>query len=381
MSEATKLPPIRTFPEHGLGFTGKFRTLLPENLSTSSPSFLPECRITPFSNLRTPAELKDDEKSSKRDQPVDYVLFYIHGIGSTFESLQKTQRNFQRNLDNVAAKYFSKSHIVCHVEAINWKDQVEKLQDEMIARCLYHHSDDVTNWRNHGHRYLMDIGFAMIPHRKHFMVNFVGNYINNKMDELKSEDPIIFRNSQCVLVGFSLGTVITHELLMNQKANFFEQSTKTDFIPRNFHAAEDKSPSDAKIVQLKYPVHSVYFCGSPVAAFLSLASDKPRFTLPLKIPRFYNIFDPRDPVAFRLEPLFYDDQDPDFTTPLPLAKLKQFKRGFTMEGENSKRRRIDFILKRTTKVEFITPLTMLYSHAGYTSDPSVGYFIISGLLK
>lgn len=62
--------------------------------------------------------------------------------------------------------------------------------------------------------------------------------------------------------------------------------------------------------RLEFPVYSVFFFGCPLAAFYVLHQTKyPKLLLPQGT-RVYNVYHPHDPVAFRLEPLYYTVVEP-----------------------------------------------------------------------
>jgi len=93
------------------------------------------------------------------------------------------------------------------------------------------------------------------------------------------------RNARVSIAGHSLGSVIAYDVL-------------TGF-------GRDGGLS------LEFEVDNFFLWGSPLAAFVSIADKEQqsgKFVLPGRT-NTYNMFHPHDPVAFRLEPLYYHNED------------------------------------------------------------------------
>ena len=223
---------------------------------------------------------------------------------------------------------------------------------------------------------LSDVMFYMVPWRRARIQKIAADLINEKMAQLRKNFPRKFKKSKISLIGYSLGSVIVHDILSQQPDSL-----------------EFPGP-----LTLSFPVYSCYLLGSPLSTFLSLNlgenAPPPRLELPNKLEKFFNIFDPNDPIAFRQEPLFFGEPVSNCAPPVPLPTWKSptgviKKSGCTVAMDQSggtipPKRRIDFVIQRKTrildrvKLEGV-PLALKDGHFSYFTDRDVALFILRTL--
>ncbi len=175
---------------------------------------------------------------------------------------------------------------------IEWFDAVRSAdsQDDLMRRIQRVTLPTVPMFRNLANDCVLDILLYMNPRYRQKIVEAVATRINAAYATFCQHNPG-FAGKKVSLVGHSLGSVILFDLLAHQ------QGHENDPV---------LSPLDAHITypQLTFPVDVFLTLGSPIGMFLCVREQElpPTFRFPT-VARFYNVFHPFDPIAYRLEPL------------------------------------------------------------------------------
>ncbi|CAK0796746.1 unnamed protein product [Prorocentrum cordatum] len=216
--------------------------------------------------------------------PVTHIIFVVHGMGATEEGLRKNVRDLSAGLSAMQKYWFWHTNINTHVEMIDWKSTVKATQNSIFERIT---PGDARSTRMTLNATLSDVIFYKTPHHRSKIHDTVAQKMNTRIRMLRSETSGRFAESRVSIVGHSLGSVIAHDVLTR--------------------AGGDEASA------LEFEVDSFFLWGSPLAAFVSISdaettAGQGKFTLPNTL-GVYNVFHPHDPVAFRLEPLFYHDEE------------------------------------------------------------------------
>ena len=311
---------------------------------------------------------------------VDFVFFYVHGIGGTEETLNESLRRLDEMLTFVKEQWFWPVNCEMKVELINWKNAFSEEQESIFEKIKPVKQNKNSHDRLSAARHKLNITFAdilyyMVPNRRAGIIRIVADRMNQKMAQMRAASPSKYRNSKIVLIGYSLGSVILHDLLM-------------------------MNLDPASTVRINFPVHALYLLGSPLSVVLSVRNEldtPPRLTLPHHVQRYYNIYDPNDPVAFRQEPLFFGDEVdecapavllPVFDNPSnekrPADQLQRFdEEAVPLSGMLAYSRRLDYSLNVPLAGDTMSSLMpavalaapMMQAHASYTQSRDVGLFI------
>ncbi|EZG78306.1 DDHD domain protein [Gregarina niphandrodes] len=162
---------------------------------------------------------------------------------------------------------------------------------------------------------VVDVMFYLTPRYGGYMATQVGRLLNQRVRDLRTSACGRFRHSEIVLVGHSLGSVLLYELLSGRplRAQLWDSVDADDvslFPDQTLPAKPDCAGAT-----LDFDVNHVFLWGSPLSSFLVLKNDKsltPAGPLSLgrhRHTRIYNIFHRSDPIATRIEPVFYRDKD------------------------------------------------------------------------
>ncbi|XP_063718412.1 phospholipase DDHD1-like isoform X2 [Symsagittifera roscoffensis] len=282
------------------------------------------------------------ENASVTDQvpPVDHVLFLVHGIAQrttaeiNIEAIAKNQvHHMCTSTRNLVAKYqkelypnFSSNRV--EFLPIEWRSKI-KLDEGVLDSVTLRKMRRI---RELGNASVLDVLFYTSPLYTEEILDTVVKEIHRQYNLFIEYNPEFVKNGGKVsLIGHSLGSVICYDILRNYR-------TMDDFVANLQNEAmansSQPSPEVAKYFELKkqllqleqsiakpyydsfgprslpFNVENYYAVGSPLGCFLALRGIKPSQNgsienlLPKNAAkRFYNLFHPYDPVAFRLEPL------------------------------------------------------------------------------
>ena len=141
------------------------------------------------------------------------------------------------------------------------------------------------------------------------MIDIVGNEMNVVVQKFRA---LTGFNGQISLLAHSLGSVISWDILANQRS-------ETDLpqhppLPlsnlKSFSKSEQVEKMSSPYPHLQFKVSNTFMIGSPVAVFLMLRNQHEPLQEDYSLPgcnRVFNIFHPYDVVAYRLEPLLHKE--------------------------------------------------------------------------
>ena len=200
---------------------------------------------------------------------------------------------------------------------------------------------------------LMDVLFFMSPEHHDVIIDMVVSEMNFVVDRFRKMTGF---DGDVSIVGHSLGSIITWDILDNQRGfrdslqrtgriGFRERSSSSTFPGENETQVPDLTVPDvgSSVVneqgqesteaathdiehvehqgralsvpkeealpdypQLDFNVDNAFMLGSPIAVFLMIRNQRNPLPLEFKLPgcsQIFNIFHPLDPVAYRIEPL------------------------------------------------------------------------------
>lgn len=282
---------------------------------------------------------------------VDNIIFIVHGVGTGDSSLATSAEKFRQTLDTVKEKSFKSAACETHVEVINWKSDIKAEQKSLLDRLKPAASGDVNDLRDMLNSAAADIMYYLTPWRKEALVANVTNKLNTAYSNLLESDPSRFRGAKVALVAHSLGSLIVYDILSSD-------SDKT----------------------LTFPVDFVFAWGSPLAAYLSMKSaNNDKINLPTKMGRYFNIYHPLDPLAFRQEAIFFGEE-PQQAMQLRKWFTSPFRKQPKPDDLYDVTPRIDYVLPSSIyDAVGITEVLMIKSHSSYWASTDIALHILSKL--
>jgi hypothetical protein len=181
---------------------------------------------------------------------------------------------------------------------------------------------------------LLDVLYFMSPEHHDIIIDIVVKEMNFVVEKFRT---LTGFDGDISLVGHSLGSIITWDILDNQRNNASLMSTQPTMQPRveeeeespevlgtsnNSETAptgdecctdpesspehEENHRTSSAYPQLSFNVDNAFMLGSPLAVFLMIRNQRKPLSADFTLSgcsRVFNIFHPYDPVAYRIEPL------------------------------------------------------------------------------
>ncbi|GBE60177.1 DDHD domain-containing protein [Babesia ovata] len=236
-----------------------------------------------YERLREKLHLSNHDNASD----VDFIIFMLHGIGSNSNVLSADYRMIKYSLSSIKRHWFYQDKLRTHVHLLDWKRHISDAQS-----MLFDHTYITTakETRRVITSHIMDIGFYLNPRYCDFLLENIVADLDGEISRLRHHPSGKFRNSKIAIVGYSLGSLILHEILCGNPGR-----------------ASNLRPEDRP--KLKNKVDYMFCVGSPLSCFMIFQSPQYMATgmcMPEGV-ESYNIFHPYDPVAYRWERLIYRD--------------------------------------------------------------------------
>ncbi|KAK4536014.1 hypothetical protein CDCA_CDCA07G2039 [Cyanidium caldarium] len=227
--------------------------------------------------------------------PPKHLICIVHGIGSDEERLRKNLKNFHDALDDVMQRtlpdvisHFRFKTIYCH-----WRAALKRLQVYRRMTQLNPLGDrSPSRMRTLINTKLMDILFYLTPRIRRFIQCEVVRQLNDEYARFVQRYPEF--EGEVSLIGHSLGSVISYELLVKQ-------------------VLSDPALLEQEGLRLHFRVSTLFLTGSPLGHVLNV-DDELHATIGRWPFRLVNIINPSDPAACRIEPLV----DPAFADVPPV---------------------------------------------------------------
>ncbi|KAI8889129.1 hypothetical protein K501DRAFT_239483 [Backusella circina FSU 941] len=140
--------------------------------------------------------------------------------------------------------------------------------------------------------YLADVLFYFSKDKGQQIIDNITNLFNTSYLNFMEKHPDF--NGKIIILGYSLGGLITWDILAHQKTP-------------NEDEVSDYQKLDVDFPKLEFKPHYFFGLGSPIGAVLTFRGQSPTLYRPEPDIHFENIFHPFDPLGYRIEPLFSDD--------------------------------------------------------------------------
>eukprot|EP00815_Leptocylindrus_aporus_P009464 CAMPEP_0116056678 /NCGR_PEP_ID=MMETSP0322-20121206/4157_1 /TAXON_ID=163516 /ORGANISM="Leptocylindrus danicus var. apora, Strain B651" /LENGTH=658 /DNA_ID=CAMNT_0003540541 /DNA_START=143 /DNA_END=2119 /DNA_ORIENTATION=+ len=339
----------------------------------------------------------EEEEMLDKNAPPSHLIFVIHGIGEamfsrsevSLPSLVDEVNRFRTSLHKAQFKKWQQEKSEALVSGqkepalprrievlpIEWYDQIHSDSKPLMKSLKATTIQSISSLRAIANDVIFDVMMYLTPQFAQETLECVTGQISDIYDKfLKVHKHFLRDGGKCSIIGHSLGSVITWDLLANLKIHkegttaYQKRSTglsldticgrSSDVLPDQTNTLLKPSPSWGPTLQssfgktIPFEPDFVILAGSPVGMFLTLRGahesfDQLRvrskaksvadslsddegdeahgedsnfetnddevspFTLPCK--SLYNIFHPSDPVAYRIEPLLLpvDSKIPD----------------------------------------------------------------------
>ena len=314
----------------------------------------PKLWITPIvSNVNLDVPVAPPPPVVEIEANPNHLILVVHGVNGSEDALDRNLTQMRASFAQVRDRWFPDSKENVHIEMINWKSAVIELQSSIFEKITPRHvAFESRMFINYS---ISDVAFYLTPSHQTMIQNVVSEMLNNRVKNFKKVS----------LVGYSLGSLIIHDLL------------------------------NSAVSPLHFDVSHVFFWGSPLAAYLSvkdLEYQSGKFVLPNRFPIF-NIYHPHDPVAFRIEPLFYylDSELADSEIVLNWETNKKIHISKTSLWNtiigSSKisasplipHRRLDFVIQESLAENLNHQYSMLHAHYSYWGSRDVAFFMLKKL--
>ncbi|GAB9465698.1 Phospholipase [Globisporangium polare] len=329
----------------------------------------------------------EDLPITLRLSPINHLVFVIHGIGQhiDFKEGELKSWNGQAGLDGgnhsfrdlyrtMLETMFRDIPVALEMQSIEWHEDLHEptgLDNIFDLIC----PEGSAGIREFSKETLMDVLYYLSPRYGQLIIDSVTQQLNQKYHVFMEEHP--GWDGKVSIFAHSLGSVITYDLLT--------------------HEAGERSKSGVFFPGLEFEVENFFGAGSPVPVFIlsrgDLNIDEGRFTPGIKMPkcqRYFNIFHPIDPIAYRVEPLI--KQEMHDKAPVQLIQAHAV-RGFTF-GKIQEMwesltapvhgfpHRLDYVMKRRKREQGMMEIAFASaSHSSYWMSEDVVLFTIMQICK
>ncbi|XP_052001545.1 phospholipase DDHD1 isoform X1 [Xyrauchen texanus] len=279
------------------------------------------------------------EEASLDDKPpqTTHIVFVVHGIGQKMDKdrIIKNTGMLREAVRKMEEKHFTKQRQE-HVEflPVEWRSKLA-LDGDTVESIT---PDKVRGLRDLLNSSAMDIMYYTSPLYRNEITKGLTQELNRLYSLFCSRNPGFERRGGKVsIISHSLGCVITFDIMTGWDPVRFclqehQEQLEGEDLPwasyEERHLLEEVQLTKQRLQELqdqlqglkasnlgpsptlKFKVENFFCMGSPLAVFLALRGIRPGNTgfqdhiMPKSIcQRFFNIFHPTDPVAYRLEPL------------------------------------------------------------------------------
>jgi hypothetical protein len=265
-----------------------------------------------------------------------------------------------------------------HFEVIEWHECLHITLDKNMEKITL---PGIPLLREFVNENLLDVLYFMSPVYNQKIIYSVTNSLNIKYQEFRAKNKSFTSNKICI-VGHSLGSIISWDILTHQNPN----------LPPEAHLKDIIFP------KLDFTCKYLFGLGSPIGLFLTARGIEPQSLLYKDLPfNYYNISHPYDVVAYRVEPIllgevyaslncvqmpYYKNNGQTTFTSLhekitsfarPLFKQLELIDSKTMSQDVTIR--YDFSLQETLFEHFNDYLMSIATHLQYWENKDVVYFI------
>mmetsp|Transcript_25316 Transcript_25316/g.17898 ORF Transcript_25316/g.17898 Transcript_25316/m.17898 type:complete len:157 (-) Transcript_25316:794-1264(-) len=141
-----------------------------------------------------------------------YLIFCVHGIGTTDEYQEKNITDFRKCVRKILTEGHYKSKYDFEIQMIDWKNVVDKTKAIDRVKKL-HIISNVSAERTMLNMTIPDAMFYATPEYKIQIQLRVSQLANEFYKKFQEENPETFKG-KVSMVGHSLGSVISYDLLL-----------------------------------------------------------------------------------------------------------------------------------------------------------------------
>ncbi|GLD91945.1 hypothetical protein PINS_up000478 [Pythium insidiosum] len=334
---------------------------------------------------------EDDEidafPATLRLKTVNHLMFIIHGIGQHIDfqegefkswdgqsGLEGGNHAFRDLFRSMLETMFRDVPVALEMQSIEWHEDLHEptgVDNVFDLIC----PEGSTGIREFNKETLMDVLYYLSPRYGQLIVDTVTEQLNQKYHIFKEEHP--GWDGKVSIFAHSLGSVITYDILTHKRG--------------------EVSSNGVRFPGLDFTVENFFAAGSPVAVMVLSRGDLDlqdgKFTAGIKMPacsRYFNIFHPIDPIAYRVEPLI--KQEMHDKPPVQLISAHSVRNlGFAKIQEMLERitgpihgfpHRIDYVMKRRKREQGMMEFAYATaSHSSYWMSEDVVLFTIMQICK
>nr|CCA20336.1 phospholipase putative [Albugo laibachii Nc14] len=326
--------------------------------------------------------------STLRLTTINHLMFIIHGIGQhvDFQEGEFKSWNGQSGLDGGSHTFrelfqatldstFREIPLALEMQSIEWHEDLHGPTgvDNVFDLICPEGSSSIREFNKDT---LMDVLYYLSPRYGQLIINSVTKQLNEKYQIFLDEHP--GWEGHVSIFAHSLGSVIAYDILSHQSGN--DSKKELNFPPLNFM------------------VDNFFAAGSPVPVMIlsrgDLNIEERHFTAGINMPRcnrYFNIFHPIDPIAYRVEPLIKKEMDKKAPVQLLNAaavrrsgfvKLQEMWELITAPAHGFPFPRIDFVMRRRVRENLMMEYAFATaSHSSYWFSEDVVMFTIMQMCR
>ncbi|KAJ9050860.1 hypothetical protein DSO57_1010411 [Entomophthora muscae] len=243
--------------------------------------------------------------------PPTHLVFLIHGIGYKMYEKTKFQENtfaMGSTAQEVLFSKFGDSKMRVFYLPITWAEELHALTtvDGRMSKITL---PTIPGMRVITNDCLSDVLYYFTDFHRQQLLNIISEKMNTAYSEFMQVYPE-FKGHTGIL-SHSLGGVISYDLLtVKEQIKELDDELYSVAFPRT------------KYPELKFKPSFLFALGSPIGAVMVMRGLRhEHFYLPDHV-RFMNIFNPYDPLAYRIEPLIGEQYDGLEPVPIPTCNIK-----------------------------------------------------------
>ncbi|CDW79258.1 isoform a [Stylonychia lemnae] len=274
---------------------------------------------------------EEEEKKLQRDESAfikqfeyventreQYLILLVHGIGTKEAYQAQNIKEFRASIEKVCKRYFKNTNYDFVIKMVDWKSILNnKHTKEKVDRVTV--VDGAQSVREVFNETVVDILFYLSQQYRTQILNKVAQEARTYYNELSQGGKNKRFKGKVTWVGHSLGTAISYDLLARQQPAkpSLSRKSQTRHLFEDLSVDKDEatnlqsdssnykmSPED-EALQLGFNIEHYFLLGSPLGLFVSIYNEENFIKEKLPTTKnFYNIFHPADFIAYRIEPLF-----------------------------------------------------------------------------
>ncbi|KDR06875.1 hypothetical protein L798_03356, partial [Zootermopsis nevadensis] len=234
------------------------------------------------------------------DRPVDitHLVFVIHGIGQKMDTgrIIRNTSAFRDCVTWLKQKYFASSENRVEFFPVEWRSSL-KLDGDTVEAITPHKLLGLRQLLNSS---AMDIMYYTSPLYGCEVQRGLLEELNRLYTMFTQRNPYFTSSGGKVsVIAHSLGCVIVYDIVTGWRSDLWQVNKCNSVELFNFCV---------------FQIDNLFCLGSPLSVFLALRMRDPQapgqvetILPPSLCKKFYNVFHPTDPVAYRMEPLLLRD--------------------------------------------------------------------------